>query len=332
MEPMIAEPPLTVAEEPTGAEAKKFVGLSPGQLAWKRLKRNRVAIVSAVIIIVMFVVAYASPLISSIYGVLPTDQNSKLLDAYGRPLGYLTGITGEHWLGVEQGTGRDIFMQTIYGMRTSLSISFIAAVVVTALGVVIGAVAGYFGGWVDSVISWLTDLMLGFPFLIFAIAALPVVRYQLVGDHELPGWLAGILIIGIFLIFGWMGTSRLIRGQVIALREREFVEAARASGAGPAHILFRQILPNVWAPILVSFSMGIPGFIATEAALSFLGIGVTEPTPDLGRSISTAVNTMSAPGMWFWVLVTGGTVFTLVLAFNLFGDAVRDALDPKSSR
>lgn len=332
MEPMIAEPGLTVAEVPTGAEAKKFVGLSPGQLAWRRLKRNRVAVVSAVIIIVMFAVAYASPLIASVYGGLPTDQNSDLLDAYGRPLGYLTGISGEHWLGVEPGLGRDIFLQTIYGMRTSLSISFIAAVLVTALGVVIGAVAGYFGGWVDSLLSWMTDVMLGFPFFIFALAALPVIRYQMVGDHEMPGWMAGMNIIAIFLLFGWPGPSRLIRGQVIALREREFVEAARASGAGSGHILFRQILPNVWAPILVAFSMSIPGFIASEAALSFLNIGVTEPTPDLGRAVGSAVNQMRNSGMWFWVLVTGGTVFTLVLAFNLFGDAVRDALDPKSSR
>ncbi|GLZ81087.1 peptide ABC transporter permease [Actinorhabdospora filicis] len=336
MEPMVTEtagPGVAVMAEIPEAEARKFVGLSPGKLAWRRLKRDKVAFWSFVTVVVMFVVAYGAPLISLLYGKDYTTMNSDLLDAYGRPLGYLNGVSGEHWLGIQIGTGRDVFMQMIYGMRTSMTISFVSAVGAIFFGVVVGIIAGYFGGWIDAIISWFIDFMLSFPFLIFAMAAVPIFANVVVGEaKEVPGWINASFLIMVFLIFGWTGTARLVRGQVIGLREREFVEAARASGAGPMHIIFRQLLPNVWAPILVSFSMAVPAFIAAEAALSFLGIGVLEPTPDLGRLVGQAVATMQLDGMWMYLLVTGGAVFLLVLAFNLFGDALRDALDPKSSR
>jgi peptide/nickel transport system permease protein len=181
------------------------------------------------------------------------------------------------------------------------------------------------------VISWVTDVALALPFLIFALAVVPTVALRFYGPREeVPPAFQVAVLIGIFAAFGWTSTARLVRGQVISLREREFVEAARASGAGLGHMLFRQLLPNLWAPILVAFSLAVPQYITGEAALSFLGIGMLEPTPDFGRTIFRSLNYLQTDPAY--VLFPGVTIFVLVLAFNLFGDALRDALDPKSLR
>jgi peptide/nickel transport system permease protein len=312
---------------------KEIVGRSPGQLAWLRLKRDRVAVTSAILLAVIFLIAYAAPLIEQFYGHSPTAQNPDELDLDGRPLGLLNGVDSDHWLGIQPGTGRDVFMQIIYGMRTDLTIAIIGAVLTLAFGAVLGAVAGYFGGLVDNVINWITDVALCFPFLIFALATIPILGGAIAGEgNPIPAFLRATLLIGTFVFFGWMGTARLVRGQVLSLREREFVEAARASGAGAGHIIFKQVLPNVWAPILVTFSLLVPALVTTVAALSFLGVGMQEPVPDMGRIILDAVDNMKTEGMWFYFVCAGGSLFLLVLTFNLVGDSVRDALDPKSSR
>lgn len=312
---------------------KDIVGRSPGQLALLRLKRDRVALFAAVMVAIIFIIAYSAPLIEKIYGHTPTEQNPDLLDLDGRPLGILNGVTGSHWLGLQPGTGRDVLMQIVYGMRTDLTVAVIAAVLTLVLGAVIGAVGGYFAGKVDSVINWITDVALCFPFLIFALATIPIIGGVIAGQGKpIPPMVRATLLIGTFVFFGWMGTARLVRGQVMSLREREFVEAARASGAGAGHIIFKQIMPNVWAPILVSFSLMVPALVTTAAALSFLGVGMQEPVPDMGRVILDAVDNMKTPGMWFYFACAGGSLFLLVLTFNLVGDSVRDALDPKSIR
>jgi peptide/nickel transport system permease protein len=319
--------------DPDPNEPKEIVGRSPGQLAFRRLRRDRTAVVSGFIVAAIAIIAFGAPVISAIYGQDPTTPNPDLLDLDGRPLGLLNGVSGKHWLGLQPSTGRDVFMQLVYGMRTSLIIALIGSILTIAFGSVIGAIAGYFGGKIDAVINWITDVAMAFPFLIFALAVVPVVGSAIVGDEEVPGpFVRSAMLMGIFIILGWMGSARLVRGQVISLREREFVEAARASGASNFHIIFKQVLPNVWAPILVTFSLLVPQLITTEAALSFLGVGVPEPTPDLGRVILDAVNVMQGEGMWFYFLCAGGVLFLLVLTFNLLGDAVRDALDPKSTR
>ena len=247
------------------------------------------------------------------------------------PLGYLGGISGEHWFGLEPGTGRDIFIRMVYGLRTSLLIAFSAAVLSTALGVTLGVVAGYLGGWVDAVITWITDLVLAMPFLIIALALMPTLVLRFYGERDaVPEAFGVAMLIAIFAVFGWTSTARLVRGQVIALREREFVEAARASGAGLGHMLFRQLLPNIWAPILVAFSLAVPQFITSEAALAFIGVGLTDETPSFGRMIYRSLDYLQTDPAY--VFFPGVTIFALVLAFNLFGDALRDALDPKSSR
>lgn len=321
--------------EPAGDESapkkKQFVGRSPGQLAWIRLSRDRTAMISGSTLLVLMAIALAAPLIEKLYGVGPNQQFQDALDGFGMPLGYAGGVSGDHWFGLEPGLGRDIFIRMIYGMRTSLFIAFAAAIVTAAIGVAAGILAGYLGGWVDAVINWITDFALALPFLIFALAVMPTVTLRFYGPRDfVPVSFQVAVLIGIFAATGWTGTARLVRGQVISLREREFVEAARASGAGLGHMLFRQLLPNIWAPILVSFSLAVPAYITGEAALSFLGIGIVEPTPDFGRMISRSLDYLQTDPAY--VFFPGITIFALVFAFNLFGDSLRDALDPKSSR
>ncbi|HCT79679.1 MAG TPA: ABC transporter permease [Micromonosporaceae bacterium] len=311
------------------SQPKEVVGRSPGQLAWARLRRDRVAVISGCTLLAFMVIALAAPLIEQLYGVGPHQQFQEKLNSYGMPLGYIGGVSGDHWFGLEPGLGRDIFIRMVYGMRTSLFIALAAAIITSAIGIATGMLAGYAGGKIDAVISWITDFALALPFLIFALAVVPTVELRFYGPRdEVPATFRVIVLIVVFAVFGWTGTARLVRGQVISLREREFIEAARASGAGLGHMLFRQLLPNLWAPILVTFSLAVPAYVTGEAALSFLGIGIVEPTPDFGRMIFRSISYLQTDPAY--VFFPGITIFALVLAFNLFGDALRDALDPKS--
>lgn len=335
--PAMEPPPPAGAAVP--ARARTVVGRSPGQLAWMRLKQDRVALASAVVLGLFAFTAVFADLVAWVYGratgqpgLEPTDQFPELLDAIGYPLGYAGGITGKHWFGLEPGLGRDVLLQLVYGARTSLSIAVVASLLSTSLGVAIGMFSGYVGGRLDAFITWVTDVMLSFPFVIFALAAIPIVNTMVTGSVLIsPG--VGVRIatlIGVMVTFGWMGTARLVRGQVLSLREREFVEAARAAGARTPHMVFRQLLPNIWAPVLITFSLALPAYVTAEAALSFLGIGVTEPVPDWGRMIFDSVQYVQADPAY--TAFPGLAIVALVLAFNLFGDSLRDALDPKASR
>jgi peptide/nickel transport system permease protein len=318
---------------------KAITGRSPGQLAWARLKRDRTARGAVWVLGFFIMVAILAPLIEKIYGLGPTVNSPDLLRRDGLPLGYFGGVdfssdnaSGHaHILGVMPGTGWDIFMQFVYGARTSLVVAASATVISVVLGVVIGVVAGYIGGWIDQLLTWFIDYMLAFPFVLMAIAIIPIVNTHMEDDS---GYVTPVermaTIVIVFSLFGWMSTARLVRGQVISLREREYVEAARAAGAGRGHIMFKQILPNLWAPILVTFSLSLPATVTAEAALSFLGIGVQQPTPDWGRMINHSLAFMQTD--WAYLVIPGVSIWALVLAFNLFGDALRDALDPKSSR
>lgn len=325
------EPGPTADDSPPSPPATGVAARSPAQLTWVRLRRDRTAVVSGIVLAGLLVIALAAPLIEWAYGVGPQEQFQHSLDRFGMPPGYGGGVSGEHWFGLEPGLGRDIFIRMIYGMRTSLLIAFAAATITSAIGVATGVLAGYVGGWVDVLIGWLIDLALALPFLIFALAVVPTVALRFYGPREaVPSGFQVAVLIAIFAVFGWAGTARLVRGQVVSLREREFVDAARASGAGLGHILFRELLPNLWAPILVSFSLAVPAYITAEAALSFLGIGILEPIPDLGRMIERSLGYLQTDPAY--VFFPGITIFVVVFAFNLFGDALRDALDPRSSR
>jgi peptide/nickel transport system permease protein len=320
------------AEKP---KVKEFVGRSPGQLAWIRLKRDRTGMISLYVLIAVFLIAILAPVIQWLYGGAPELGHSELLDLKGRPTGYNGGISGDHWLGLRPERGQDVLLQLVFGIRTSLGIAVVASLVATGIGVVVGVVAGYARGWLDKTLSWFIDVMLAFPFFLFALAIIPSVYLMLQDQHGVAVWKKILVIIMIFTIFGWLYTARIVRGQVISLREREYVEAARAAGAGTGHILFKQILPNLWAPILVTFSLGVPATITAEAALAIFGIGISpgDNVADLGEFVAFSVRWISN-----WELVPGTawlpglTVFGIVLAFNLFGDSLRDALDPKSQR
>lgn len=329
---------LTVAPEAEKLPetTKEIVGRSPSQLAWMRLKRDRTGMVSLGVLFFFLVVALAAPLIQWLYGQGGSEVgHSELLDLRGRPLGTAGGVSGDHWLGLRPERGQDMLLQLVYGIRTSLGIAIIAQLLSTAIGVVVGVVAGYARGWVDRVLSWFIDVMLAFPFFLFALAIIPTVYLKLSNASGVAAWKKILVIIMIFVIFGWLYTARIVRGQVISLREREYVEAARAAGAGVGHILFKQILPNIWAPILVTFSLGVPAVITAEAALAIFGIGISDGDgiSDLGKLVADSVRRMAN-----WELVPaaawlpGLTIFGIVLAFNLFGDSLRDALDPKSQR
>jgi peptide/nickel transport system permease protein len=316
---------------PPGAPAKEIIGRSPGQLAWLRLKRDRTALWSAVVLAFFVVLGFGAPLVELVYGKAPQQTFPGTLDNYSIPLGYLGGVSGEHWFGVQPRTSQDLFILVVYGLRTSFIIAFTSAIVTIITGILIGIVAGYLGGWVDRVLSWVIDVTLAFPFFVFALAAVPLLtnRFYTTRD-DVPPWFRGLMLILIFTAFNWTYTARLVRGQVLSLREREFVEAARAAGAGTRHILFRQLLPNLWAPILVTFSLNVPAFITAEAALSFIGVGLVEPTPDLGRLIFDSTHWVRNDPAY--TMIPASVIFLVVLAFNLFGDALRDAVDPKSSR
>lgn len=319
-------------ESVPGAVAPSIVGRSPGQLAWIRLKRDKIAMVSFLVLVAFAVLATVGPWIFQfITGNDVNAQDSTLLDDVGAPLGVAGGITGDHWLGIQPQTGRDLLLLLVYGARTSLGIAVTAALISTTIGIVVGMIAAYFGGWVDAVISWVIDFMLAFPFFLFCLAAIPVLNTMIANERgEVTAAARIATIIGVFAVFGWMYTARLVRGQVLSLREREFVEAGRAAGAGAGHLIFKQLLPNLWAPILVTVSLAVPQLVTAEAALSFLNIGVIEPVPDWGRMIYDSIGWLETDP--FYTFFPGMLIFILVLAFNLFGDALRDALDPKSLR
>jgi peptide/nickel transport system permease protein len=308
--------------------AKAIEGRSPGRIAWTRLKRDKVALGGGLVVVLLILVAVFAPVIVHFLGHDPNEFHENLIDPdLGTPKGAFGGMSKDFLLGVEPVNGRDVFSRIVYGARISLLVAFLAALVSVVIGSVLGAVAGFLGGWVDAAISRVMDLLLAFPQLLFTIALVSVVPDKVWGLSG-TGVRMGVLIV-VIGFFGWPYIGRIVRGQTISLREREFVEAARSLGAGRSYILFRELLPNLVAPILVYTTLIIPTNILSEAALSFLGAGVKPPTPSWGKMLSDAVATYQADPTY--MVVPGVAIFITVLAFNLFGDGLRDALDPKGS-
>jgi peptide/nickel transport system permease protein len=315
------------AEAPAPA-AVQIAGRSPGQIAWARLKRDKVALVGGVVVVLLILVALFAPVITHFLGA-PIDQpNGSLIDPnLGTPKGTLGGISGSHLLGVDPTFGRDVFSRIVYGARVSMLVAFLAAGLAVILGTLLGSAAGYFGGWIDAVISRVMDVLLAFPQLLFSIALISVLPDRVFGmSGSAPRIGVLVVVIG---FFGWPYIGRIVRGQTLSLREREFVEAAKSLGARPGRILIKELLPNLVAPILVYTTLMIPTNILTEAALSYLGVGVKPPTPSWGQMLSDALNTYTIDPAY--MIIPGLAIFITVLAFNLFGDGLRDALDPKGS-
>ena len=327
---MVAVPSSDVAGFGGDAQAQTS-GRSLRQIVWSRLRRDRVAMVCLVVLVAFYLIAIFGPVVAAVFGISPYTLHSELIsDLGGKPLGAWGGISWAHPFGVEWGTGRDIFAQLLFGLRISLVIATSATAVTVILGTVIGIVAGYSGGWTDNLIGRLMDLVLAFPFLLIVLALSGVLTDRLTSIGVPEGNISRIVyLILVMSVFGWPYLARIVRGQVLSLREREFVEAAVAMGSNKRRILFTEILPNLWAPILVYATLTLPAYIGLEAALSFLGIGVLPPDTTFGAMLANSVNFFQVVPTYLFI--PGTTLVVLVVCFNLFGDAVRDALDPKAT-
>lgn len=317
----------TLEPESTLQGAGKIEGRSLGQIAWTRLKRDKVAMAGAGVIIFLIATSLLAPLIVKLLGHPPNEFHYDQINPDTQlPIGSYGGVSRDFLFGVEPVNGRDLFSRVIYGSQISLLIAFLATLLSVVIGTVLGVIAGYFGGWVDAGISRLMDIFLAFPILLFAIAlagVIPDTAFGLTGNGLRIGVI--IFIIG---FFNWPYIGRVIRGQTLSLREREFVDAARSLGARRPYLLYKEMLPNLVAPILVYSTLLIPTNILFEAALSFLGVGVRPPRATWGGMLSDATHWYQVD-LWF-LLPSGLAIFVTVLAFNLFGDGLRDALDPRS--
>jgi peptide/nickel transport system permease protein len=304
---------------------KAIEGRSLGKIAWGRLRRDKVAMGGGIVVVLLILVAIIGPHVVQ----NPDTYNPSLINpTFLRPNGTFGGISLAHPLGVEPETGRDLLARIVVGAQYSLLIAFLSTVLAVVIGTFFGVIAGYLGGWVDSLIARSMDVFLAFPLLVFALAlagVIPNTAFGLSGNSLRIAVL--IFVIG---FFNWPYMGRIIRGQTLSLREREFVDAARSLGARTPYVLFRELLPNLVAPILVYATLLIPTNILFEAALDYLGVGLYVPTPTWGQMLSSAVQN----GYYYidpeFMLVPGITIFITVMAFNLFGDGLRDALDPRS--
>ncbi|WP_353944847.1 ABC transporter permease [Streptomyces sp. HUAS MG91] len=321
--------PVASVDAAASQSGGKVEGRSLKQIAWNRLKRDKVALAGGIVVVLLILVAVFAPLIVGLLGHPPNDFHQDKLDPLTNlPTGSFGGVSGDYLFGVEPNKGRDVFSRVVYGARISLLVAFLAAIVAVVLGTVFGVVAGYFGGWLDSVISRVMDVLLAFPQLLFIISLVSVLPDDMLGLTG-TGVRVAILVL-VIGFFGWPYVGRIVRGQTLSLREREYVEAARSLGGGSRHILLRELLPNLVAPIVVYMTLMIPTNILTEAALSFLGAGVRPPTASWGGMLRDALATYEHDPMF--MVFPGVTIFITVLAFNLFGDGLRDALDPKGTR
>src|SRR6202140_1896131 len=306
----------TVSQVPAEDPAVKGIeGRTPLQLVVARLRTDRIAIISIVVIVLIIILAIGAPLIAAITGHGPTDTNVDTgTDANGQPLppgsaGYLLGTDN---------LGRDILVRIPYGARISLLVGVLATAIATVVGVVIGLFAGYFGGWLDSILARIMDVVLSFPYVLFAIVLVSVF------GSSLP------LTILVIAFFSFAAIGRIVRGQALSQREKEYVEAAHSLGARDLRIMFVDILPNLVAPVIVLATLLIPTAIIFESTLSFLGLGVVPPTPSWGNMLADAEG-VGFQAWWFYIFPMLFLLAT-TLAFNLLGDAVRDALDPRAER
>ncbi|HZL48932.1 MAG TPA: ABC transporter permease [Solirubrobacteraceae bacterium] len=297
---------------------------SPRQLFWRRFRQDRVALASLGFILLLILVAFAAPLIVRLLGLPgPSVQNPNLTDSFGSPL----GPSLAHPFGVDQ-LGQDVASRVIYGTRVSLEVGVLGTAVATVIGVIVGVLAGFYRGWVDTLLSRLIDVVLSIPILLLGlgIGAACAVR-GCVGGTIQPG--VGVIIFLIALV-NWTYIARIVRGLVLSLREREFVQAARALGASDARVMFHEILPNLIAPIIVYSTLLIPLNILLEAGLSFLGVGVRPPTASWGQMIAAATPIFNTA--WWYMTFPGIALLLTVLAFNLLGDGLQDALNPRTAR
>jgi peptide/nickel transport system permease protein len=300
-----------------GPEATSRAGVSarsPWRLSVERLRHDRTAMISGGVIVLIVALAVGAPLVSMLVG-HPPDMQYR--DIGLTPDGLPKPPNGTFWLGTDD-LGRDLMVRIAYGARISLMVSLVSTAATVLLGTLVGIAAGYYGGVLDTILSWLIDLVLSFPFLLLVIALVSITGPSLT------------LLVGVIALLGWSSVARVVRGQTLSLRRREFVEAALSIGASDLRIMTLDILPNVLAPIIVYTSLLIPSFVVLESTLSFLGLGVPPPTPTWGGMLSDSVTYYRQA--WWYVVFPGVALLTTTLTFNLFGDSIRDAFDPGADR
>lgn len=313
-----------LVEEISAPDMEEIVGRGPWELFWVRLREDKVALVSSGFIVFIVLMAICAPLFVKI-GLAhpPNAQYTNETDIYGIPKG--PSLHPFFLFGADS-VGEDVFSRVLYGARVSLEVALISTFIAVFVGVIAGMIAGFYRGWVDTVISRFIDVMLAFPVLLLAlgIASACSIGRGCIGGLIKPG---ATTVIAVIAIINWTYIGRIIRGQVLSLREKEFVEAARASGAGDMAIIFREILPNLVAPIIVYTTLIIPTNILLEASLSYLGVGIPATQASWGQMIADSTNIFDTA--WWYFAFPGAALLLTVLAFNLLGDGIRDALDPR---
>ena len=316
---------------------REIKGLSPARLAYNRFRKDRLSMISFVVVAAYLILAVLAPVLVKlgVLDYLTAHQNLLNVELGGIPNGTAGGISGSHPLGVEPGTGRDTLSLLWYGITFSLGIALTATIISLVIGAVLGIISGFSGGLVDATIGRLIDLTLSFPQTLILLALSTLGVAVIAGIPLVTGGVGGPMANGIYVvvvlgIFGWPVVARLIRGQVLSIREREFIEAATLMGASRWRIYFKEILPNVWAPLLVSFTLTMPTYISAEAALAYLGVGIKPPVPTLGNLLKISLPYSQAD--FFYFFFPALLIAIIVVSFNLLGDGLRDALDPKADR
>ncbi len=307
---------------PIAAIARK----SPSRLFWERFRQDKVALAGGVTIAILVVLAIVGgPVAANITGHPENTTYSQMTDAYGVPL----GPNSQFWFGADA-AGRDLFVRTMYGARTSLFVGVVASGLAVLIGLVVGLSAGFFGGFVDTVLSRASDVLLAVPQILIAVgvvAACSTTKNGCLGGVIQPGL---TVVIAVITIFSWSYIARIVRGYTLSLREKEFVESARAAGASNTRILATEILPNLIGPLIVYSTLLIPTNILFEATLSYLGLGVPPNEASWGSILSDASGLYDVA--WWLMLFPGGFLIITTLAFNLLGDGLRDAFDVRSER
>ncbi|MFF1545369.1 ABC transporter permease [Streptomyces sp. NPDC058291] len=311
-----------LAARVTGTDPASVPAASGARQFWRRLRTQRAALVAASVVALLVLVALAAPLLTAVEGQDPTTYHPSLIDSArgGVPIGSFGGVGGDHWLGVEPQTGRDLFARLVYGARVSLGVALAATVFQIAVGVTMGIAAALGRGWVDQLLSRITDIFVALPLMIMSLALLAIV------PANFPRPVLVTLVIG---LLSWGNIAKVVRAQTLTLKGLDHVAAARLSGWGEWRVARRELLPGLAAPVITYAALLVPQNITVEAALSFLGVGVKPPTPSWGQMLTAAdVWYQAAPQ---YLLLPAGALFATVLALTVFGDGVRTALDPRAA-
>jgi peptide/nickel transport system permease protein len=299
---------------------------SPSGIAWRRIRQDRVTMASLYVVAVLVLLAVAAPFLKAFNVIDPSTPHPELVQGVGSvPTGPFSGASRAHWLGVVPGVGQDVFARVLYGLTFDISIALAATALTVLIGATIGLISGYFGHWLDATLSRAMDLILAFPQLIMLIALSPVFLGQPPQNARVV-----VYLIVVLAVFGWPRLARVVRSEVMSLREQDYVMAARSLGAGPGRILWKEVFPNLRGTILVYATITMPVFVSAQAALAYLGIGLQPPFPTLGTVLTDAVPYVTSDPAYFFV--PGVALVLVVLSFNLLGDGIADALNPRSDR